>query len=188
MRLDITEVLREAGNSLPYDIHEPPLVDEHVECTRPIEGRVTFSNTGGTLIVRGKANTQVALPCSRCDQYFEQPVDLNIDEQFELKHVTSGPRMLQTVAIIEEDESPVAERLFEGSLFKLTEMLRQYILLDEPTCPLPPQLPDGRCGHCKKRREEVLQVVLDSAVEQTPINPALARLGELLNPSDKEKD
>src|SRR5690242_14712569 len=108
MRLDISEILREVGKNVPYDIHEPALVDEDVECTQPIEGHITFTNTGGSLLVRGTANTRVALPCSRCSEYFEQPVMLQIDEQFELQHHSSGPRSLQTVTVIEEDESPIA--------------------------------------------------------------------------------
>ena len=32
MRLDISDVLREVGKLLPYEIIEPPLVDEDVEC------------------------------------------------------------------------------------------------------------------------------------------------------------
>src|SRR5216684_2790376 len=99
MRLDISEVLREAGKILPYAIHEPPLVDEDVECTQPIEGQITFNNTRGLLLVRGKAQTQVALPCSRCNVYFERPVTLEIEEHLELRHLAAGPRTLQTVAI-----------------------------------------------------------------------------------------
>lgn len=185
MRLDISEVLGEVGKRLPYDIDEPPLVDEDVECTEPIEGRIAFTNTGGTLLVRGKAKTEVALPCSRCNRYFEQPVNLDIDEQFELRHISAGPRTLQTVAIVEEDESPIAGKLFDGQVFDLTEMLRQYILLDEPTQPLPPMTGDGRCAHCHLRPEEVLQVLNEptptDATEETPVNPAFAKLGQLLN-------
>src|SRR5580658_9876892 len=114
MRLDISEILREVGKNLPYDINEPPLVDEDVECTAPIEGRVTFNNTGGILLVTGTAATTVALPCSRCGVYFEQPVKLTVEEQFELKHQAAGPRTLATVAIVEEDENPAAGKLFEG--------------------------------------------------------------------------
>lgn len=181
MRLDISEVLSEVGKNLPYDIHEPPLVDEDIECTQPITGRVTFNNTGGTLLVRGKASTQVALPCSRCSLYFEQPVHLAIDEQFELRHLSAGPRTLQTVTVVEEDESPVASKLFDGHVFDLTELLRQYILLDEPTQPLPPRMGDGRCVHCHRTPAEALQAVTETdAVEEAPINPAFAKLGELL--------
>ena len=180
MRLDISEVLREVGKNLPYDIHEPPLVDEDVECTKPIEGRITFNNTGGTLLIRGKAHTQVALPCSRCNRYFEQPVAFQVEEQFELRH-SSGPRTLQTVTVVEEDESPDAGKLFDGQVFDLIEMLRQYILLDEPTQPLPPTLADGRCAHCHLRPEEVLQdIQTEGDEEKTPTHPALAQLGQLL--------
>ncbi len=79
MRLDISELLQEVGKQVPYDIQEPPLVDEDVECTKPIEGRITFTNTGGTLLIRGRATTAVALPCSRCSLYFEWPVALDIE-------------------------------------------------------------------------------------------------------------
>jgi uncharacterized protein len=178
MRLDISEVLYEVGKRLPYDIHEPPLVDEDVECTQPIEGRIFFNNTGGTLLVRGKASTVIALPCSRCDQYFEWPVTLQIDEQFELRHV-SGPRSLQTTTIVEEDENPDAGKLFDGFIFDLTELLRQYILLAEPTQPLPSLQADGRCAQCHRRPEEVLGATAEA--EEAPINPAFAQLAQLLN-------
>src|SRR5262245_26455087 len=104
MRLDISEVLREVGAAVPYDVEIPPMVDEDIECTQPLAGQITFINTGGTLLVRGKAATRVALPCSRCAQYFEQPVALAIDEQFELRRTSAGPRTAQTVEVVEEDE------------------------------------------------------------------------------------
>lgn len=179
MRLDISEILREVGKQLPYDIHEPPMVDEDVECTQPIEGRLLFNNTGGTLLVQGNATTQVALPCSRCGDYFEQPVRLKVDEQFELRHQSAGPRSLQTVTVVEEDESPIAGKLFDGHVFDLSEMLRQYILLDEPTRPLPPMRGD-RCAHCNRRPEEVLPPELPDEAPEPAVNPAFAKLGQLL--------
>src|SRR5947209_16435652 len=160
---------------------DPPLVDEYVECTQPIEGKIAFTNTGGTLLVRGQASTRVALPCSRCNLYFEQPTALQIDEQFELRHLSGGPRTLQTVTIVDEDASPLAGKLIDGHNFDLTEMLRQYILLDQPTRPLPPLTKEGKCAHCGLRPEEVLEAAVESAkAEEAPINPALAKLGQLL--------
>ncbi len=183
MLLDITELLREPGKQMPYDILEPPLVDEHVECTTPIAGKITFTNTGGTLIIRGGADTRVALPCSRCNNYFEKAAALKIEEQFELNHVSVGPRTLQTLAVVEEDDSPIAGKLFNGQIFDLTEMLRQYILLDEPTKPLPHSNADGRCSHCMLLPEEVSPLLNRAEVqsEDKPINPAFAVLGQLLD-------
>ena len=188
MRLDISDVLREVGKVLPYDINEPPLVDEDVECTRPIVGRLMFNNTGGILLVRGAAETQVALACSRCAQYFERPVELALEEQFELRHESVGPRTLQTVTVVDEDDSPIAGKMFEGHVFDLTEMLRQYILLDQPTQPLPPELADGRCAHCKRSPEEVLSALTEKAsAERDVVNPAFAKLNALLE-HDKKTD
>lgn len=185
MRLDITEILNEVGRQVPYDIQEPPMVDEYLECAGPVEGRITFTNTGGNLLVRGHANTRVVLPCSRCSEYFEQPVRVQIDEQFELRHLSAGPRTLQTVTVVEEDENPMAGKLFDGQVFDLSEMLRQYILLDEPTQPLPPLTGEGRCAHCHRYPEEVLKGFVETTVTgtetETPVNPAFAKLGQLLN-------
>lgn len=186
MQLDISDVLREAGKILPYELTEPPLVDEDVECTSTIDGKITFCNTGGTLLVNGNASTTVALPCSRCNQYFERPVAFAIEEIFELSHTSVGHRSLQTIAIIEEDESPIAGKLFEGNVFNLTEMLRQYILLEEPTRPLPPTNEDGRCSHCVRTPEEVLQGYLNTdEVAEMPKVSAFSKLNEL---SSRETD
>ncbi len=184
MRLDISDVLREVGKQFPYDIREPALVDEDVECVQPISGRVTFNNAGGTLLIRGRAKTTVTLACSRCAEYFMWPLEFAIDEQFELKHVPMGHKPFQTVTVVEEDVSPAAGKLFSGHLFDLTELLRQYILLAQPTCPLPPESPDGRCSRCGRTSEEVLSAI--TPADEAPINPGLAALGRLLN-SDNPK-
>ncbi|HZT42687.1 MAG TPA: DUF177 domain-containing protein [Chthonomonadaceae bacterium] len=184
MRLDLTELLHEVGKQVEYDINEPPLVDEDVECTQPIQGKATFTNTGGLLLIRGNARTAVALPCSRCALYYEQPVAFPIEEQFEI-HRVSGPRGPQAITLLEEDQSPIAGKLFEGYVLDLTEMLRQYILLAEPTQPLPPLDAGGRCAHCHRTPEEVLQEATgETETDEAPINPAFAKLGELL---DKNK-
>ncbi len=186
MRLDISEVLREVGKNLPYDINEPPLVDEDVECTSPVTGRVTFNNTGGILLVQGAMSTSVALPCSRCGLYYEHGVQAKVDEQFELRHTSAGPRTLATVTIVEEDDNPVAGKLFDGNVFDLTEMLRQYIVLDEPTRPLPPLLKDGRCAHCKLSPEVVLERLQLPEEAEPILNAGLSSLGDLLKQNKPE--
>ena len=190
MRLDISDVLKEAGKILPYVINEPPLVDEDVECTKPIDGDLTFNNTGGLLLINGKANTWIAQQCSRCEEYFELPVMFTIDEQFELNQQAAGRRTLQTVTILEEDENPIAGKLFDGHVLDLTELLRQYILIEEPTRPLPEPLEDERCSHCLKTPQEVLMEGLGNdnfEPETAPkINPAFAKLGKLLEQPAEE--
>lgn len=186
MKLDITELLREIGKYAAYEIQEPPMVDEDIECTQPIAGNIAFTNTGALLLIRGQFKTTVALACSRCTDYFEQPVSLPIEEQFELHQVSFGPRGYQTISVVEEDESPVAGKLFDGQVFDLSELLRQMIVLAEPTRPLPPLTGDGRCAHCHRLPEEVLKhVETEPIVEEdgkAPINPAFAKLNQLIDP------
>jgi uncharacterized metal-binding protein YceD (DUF177 family) len=184
MKLDLTELLREVGRVTIYEVSEPPYVDEDIECTQPILGKLNFNNTGGTLLIRGKLATSVASPCSRCPEYFQRTVALEVEEQFELRHVT-GPRTLQTVVVVEEDESPIAGKLFDGQVFDLAELLRQYLILEAPTQPLPALTQEGNCAHCLRRPEEVLQsLVASEETEDAPINPAFAKLGQLLKPTD----
>lgn len=184
MRLDLTEILQESGKHVDYPVNEPPMVDEDVECLRPVVGRLTFNNTGGTLLVSGKVDTEIALPCSRCGEYFEQPMNLRVEEAFELQH-TGGARAGQIPVVIEEDENPDAGKLFDGAIFDLSELLRQSIMVEQPTQPLPPTDSEGRCAHCHRRPEEVLQDY-GAAADNAPLNPALARLGELLKQDDTD--
>jgi uncharacterized protein len=183
MRLDLTEILQESGKHVDYPVNEPPMVDEDVECLRPVVGRLTFNNTGGTLLISGKVETHIALPCSRCAEYFEYPIALKVDEAFELRH-SPGVRAGQTPTVVEEDENPDAGKLFDGSIFDLSELLRQSIMVEQPTQPLPPTDGEGKCAHCHRRPEEVMQEF--GANDTVPLNPAFARLGELLKTDDND--
>lgn len=189
MRLDLTEVLQESGRLTDYPVNEPPLVNEDIECLAPVEGQITFNNTGGTLIITGQVETTLALSCSRCAEYFEYPVFLDVDEAFELRH-TSSAKLAQTPSVIEEDENPDAGKLFDGAIFDLTELVRQAIMVEQPIQPLPPTDTEGRCTHCLRRPEEVLQKFganPQNDGDNAPINPAFARLGELLK-NDEAKE
>src|SRR5438132_1627358 len=125
MKLDLSEILSHVGMRLPYELDEPPIVDEDLECTSRIRGNVVFTNTGSVLLVEGRADTQAVVPCSRCTVYFEEPVHTEINEQFALEAKVSGPRSQQGYQVIEEDQSAEAGKLFDGPLFDLTELLRQ---------------------------------------------------------------
>lgn len=189
MRLDLTEVLQEPGRQTDYPVNEPPLVDEDIECLTPLEGMLTFNNTGGTLILTGNIETTTALACSRCAEYFEHPVSLTVKEAFELRHL-SNARLAQVPTVIEEDENPDAGKLFDCAVFDLTELVRQAIMVEQPIQPLPPTDDEGRCAHCLRRPEEVLQEFgATSQIDagDAPINPAFARLGELLKNNETQE-
>lgn len=178
MRLDLTELLQEPGRAAEYLIHEDHFVDEDLECVSPIEGKVVFTNTGGLLLLRGSAETSAALPCSRCTEYFEMKIGVEISEEFELEEKTTRSSHQPVVTVKEEDENPITEKLFDGYIFNLSELLRQLIMVEIPLSPMPPE-DDGRCVHCKKTKAEVLGTLV-IAPEEHRVHPGFAVLTDLL--------
>ncbi len=179
MKLDLSEILARVGMRFAYEVDEPPIVDEDLECTGRIRGNVVFTNTGSVLLIEGHVQTRVALPCSRCLVYFEEPVEAPISEQFTLETRTVGPHGRQGQTLVEEDENPDAGKLFEGHLFNLTELLRQGITLALPSQPLHDQACKGLCDMCGKDLNEG-----HCACSHQMVNPAFAQLGELLKDND----
>lgn len=180
MKLDLAEILSNVGMRYRYDVDEPPLVDEDLECTQPIRGDITFTNTGSVLLIEGGVETKVAVPCSRCLMDFEQPVEAPISEQFTLQVSHAGRGVHVTV---EEDENPSAGKLFDGHLFDLTELLRQNITIEVPSQPLHDEACKGLCQICGKD----LNV---GACDCRPgaVNPAFAMLAELLKKETENEE
>lgn len=175
MKLDLSEILTHVGMRYAYEVDEPRIVDEDLECTKPIRGKITFANAGSVLLVDGEVHTRVAVPCSRCLVYFEESAEAPISEQFTLDMKSAGPRGRQAMVVVEEDENPDAGKLFDGHLFDLTELLRQSIMLFVPSQPLHDEACKGLCAMCGKDLNEG-----PCSCEPEVSNPVLAKLGELL--------
>jgi len=180
MKLDLAEILSNAGMRYRYDVDEPPIVDEDLECTQPVKGTITFTNTGSVLLMEGGVKTKVAVPCSRCMVDYEQPVETPISEQFPLHLTGPGPGGRKGMVTVEEDENPAAAKLFEAHLLDLTELLRQSITIQVPLQPLHDELCKGLCLTCGKDLNEG-----PCACRPEAVNPAFAKLAELLE--DKTK-
>jgi uncharacterized protein len=180
MKLDLSEILSHVGMRFPYEVDEPPIVDEDLECAEPVRGNIVFTNTGSILLISGRATTSVVMPCSRCLAYYQEPVSIPIEEQFEIESKATGPRGRLANVVIEEDESPAAGKLFDGPLFDLTELLRQGITLALPTQPLHDENCKGLCATCGQNLNEGA-----CACDHRVVNPALAKLGALLEDKDE---
>jgi len=141
---------------------------------------MVFTNTGSVLLMEGSVETRVALPCSRCAVYFEEPVWADLSDQFALEAKAAGPHGRASHVEVEEDVNPSAGRLFEGHLFDLTEFLRQNILLSLPSSPLHDASCRGLCAACGKDLNEG-----PCGCPAVPAAPALSGLAVLLG-SDNE--
>ena len=181
MKLDLSEVLSRVGARYPYDVDEPPIVDEDLECATPIRGRLVFTNTGNVLLAMGAVETTVTLACCRCLEYFNLPLTVPIEEQFALQRRPGVARGRVQHTVVEDDENPDAAKLFDGPLFDLTELLRQGIWLGLPLSPLHDESCAGLCARCGAN--------LNLGACACPTEPAAGPFGalaQLLEPAKTE--
>jgi uncharacterized protein len=176
MKLDLSEILTHPGMRYPYPVDEPPLVDEDIECADAVRGELVFTNTGNVLMVQGSFSTRVVLPCSRCLEYYEEPVETEVSEHFPLEIRAAPARGHGPIVTVEEEETvSEAGKLFEGPLLDLTEMIRQHVALALPSRPLHAPECKGLCPICGANLNETTCNCAPDAV-----NPSLAALGKLL--------
>lgn len=132
LRFDLAEVIRTPGMVQVYDIHESPFTDDDVEYVSPITGRVTVTNTGTVLLVRGPIKTAISLDCSRCLEPVRVPIETDLEEVFDLKPVDNPIHRDHEVQIIDDEVGNV----FDGKVLQLAVLIRQAALLAAPLQPL----------------------------------------------------
>ncbi len=130
LRLDLTELLRTPGMRQTYELHEPPFADDDVEYIAPLTGRVTVTNTGTMVLVRGPIDTVIALECSRCLEPVRAPIHADLEEEFDLAVVEETAQ--RAVQVVEEEIG----RVFDGTTLRLDVLIRQAALLAAPLQPL----------------------------------------------------
>lgn len=148
MQFDLSEILARVGIRRTCDILEPPIEDGDLTCIEPIRGELCFVNAGSALLVTGQVSTRVAMVCSRCLAAMEEPLDVEIDEQYPLVNRTAGGPGHRHDVVVDEEENIASGRLFSGPLLDLTELLRQTLSVALPLQPL--HRPDcaGLCRTC----------------------------------------
>ncbi len=132
LHFDMAEVLRTPGMRQVLEIHEPPYTDEDVDYVAPITGKVAVTNTGTMLLIRGPIQTVTELECSRCLRPVRVPIDVMLEEDFDLKVVEDAPHHDKTPQVVEEEIG----RVFEGKVLCLDVLIRQAALLVSPLQPL----------------------------------------------------
>ena len=133
LRFDMAEVLRTPGMRQVLEINEPPYTDDDVEYVSPVRGRVTVTNTGTMLLVRGPVETTVAQECSRCLEHVRSPIHAELEEEFDLKVIDdAATHRDKAVQVVEEELGKV----FDGQVLCMDVLIRQAALLAAPLQPL----------------------------------------------------
>lgn len=121
MVLDLTELLKEAGNGADISAEERlRFPEDELILTRPVKVQLHLINSGASVLLAGALETEVELDCSRCLRKFKFPVKINLTEEY-----AKGGEIEDSLAEVSKDNS-----------LDLGETIRQNLLLNLPVKPL----------------------------------------------------
>ncbi len=140
-----------------------------VIAVEPLTGKLRLTRTASGVLATGKMHTSIRIDCRRCMQEFTSPVDIEIEEEF-----------MPTIDILTGSSIPVEEveealRIDERHILDITEVVRQYILLQREQYPLCDEACAGLCPVCGKNLNEG-----PCGCEDTSGDPRWSALRELL--------
>lgn len=173
LRHNVAQLLQElTGAQRRYSFEvESPFADGSLELTSPLKGIVTFTRTSQGVLVEARVQTTVRLPCDRCLEPTEYPLDVEWSEEFHPSvDVLTGRHL--PVELDDLDEAVVID---DHHILDLTETIRQHLLLALPSHPLCREDCAGLCPQCGANLNQ------ESCTCSTePADPRWARLADLL--------
>ncbi|MEW6307797.1 MAG: DUF177 domain-containing protein [Bacillota bacterium] len=142
MRIDISELLREAGASLTRiltmaaaDLCQGAVEDAALSGT--VQVALTVTNTGEGIEVEGRIGCAAALVCSRCLEAFPHWLDVRFYERY---------RPEGAVYQAQADEDEVFT--YSGNSIDIGAAVREHLLLALPMKPLCQEACLGLCQEC----------------------------------------
>jgi uncharacterized protein len=148
MKLDLSEISQRPGMRVTIDVDQPCVEGADFECAEPVQGRLTFTNSGDLLLIDGTVRTSVELPCDRCLEPARLPSEVTIEERFPLEEV-ARPRLPAEEEVEFDNTLATVIHLDAGKpILDLDELIRQQLVMS-----LPIQIlcnPDcrGLCAQC----------------------------------------
>jgi uncharacterized protein len=155
LKIDLSELVRQPGRHINVDLDENPPSDEDVTYLAPARGRITITNSGDLILVRGKFTTAIELECGRCLGEVRQPIAAEIEEQFTLSEAQSTGHHDAQATIVADEENEVPEGLMDGNVMDLAVLIRQAAILNAPLSALCKESCLGMCPTCGKNRNLV---------------------------------
>ena len=125
--INVTQLLKEpVGSSQSHDISG--MIGEEVEGF--VEGKVKVIRISRGVLVQCKLTAEVKLICSRCLDAFLCPISFTAEEEFLPISDVSGDLALSS------PEQSEGFTIDNKNILDLSELIRQYILLNLPMKPL----------------------------------------------------
>lgn len=141
MKINVSDIKRSHG--LSQKLHfEKEVQFEGVELTTPLVADLKLTNVGSRILVEGDLRTRVRQECSRCATDFDEPLHVEVEEQF-LPH--DSPEVPQGEEI-EPDQLNVFT--YEDDVIEIDEVIRQNLVASLPSKPLCSEECKGLCSGC----------------------------------------
>jgi uncharacterized protein len=163
MRIEVGELLKRIGNEQRISEEEHlTFPEDGLVIDEPVKISVKLVNLGKTILLSGRISAVVRLTCVRCLKEYEQPVSMDIEEQYAKRPGSAGSRAKE----IELNDDDFVFDISEGNVIDMTEAVRQNLLTALPIKPL-----------CRKLCKGLEMVPL---AEGKAADPRLAKLKDIL--------
>jgi uncharacterized protein len=141
-------------------------------------GRITCHidrTDDGSIHIRGRLVAEISLSCSRCLENYSLPVPSGLDLFF--LQETPGARN-EAEEEVELSDRDMVIAYYSGDRLRLSEMVREQVVLSVPMKPLCGDLCRGRCPMCGANRN----TASCSCPATEDVDSRLSILKKLLNP------
>lgn len=152
MKIDIRNIT-DQGRSLAFEVAAGafPVLKEmmdHGECrfSDPISVQVHAAPEKEMIRVKGEMVVNVALPCSRCLEFFEQKFSRRFTLRF--SHEIPSDLVPAGAEEIELSAEQMDLMFFDGETIDLREAVQEQVVLTLPFKPLCREDCKGLCPHC----------------------------------------
>lgn len=164
LRINVGFLLhQDVGYSRKFEFNEATVqVTDDLDVSNLI-GEVQFTRTAQGLYAQGKLKAQVPLECVRCLSGFDQQLTTEVNDLF------SYPP--------DKDTDPLLA-IPKTTIVDMTDLVREYLLLDIPIQPICDRGCEGMCAICGNRMSEGM-----CEHPEKEIDPRMAVLQSLLSES-----
>ncbi len=160
MRIELEKLDGPSGSFAEvYQVSELPFDESELRMVEPAEVKGTVRRTNGEAELCGELHSKVTLPCARC----LQPVELPIDVKFAERFVPAVGWQNEEGHELAEDELNLA--VFDGEAIELDDVVREEILLAIPAHVLCREDCQGLCPACGVDRNASTCECQSSAVD-----------------------
>lgn len=143
MRIELEKLAGSAGSfSRVYQVSDLPFDESELRLVEPAAVKGTVRRGNNEAVLRGELRSKVTIPCARCLQPVELPIDIEFTERF-----------VPAVGWRDDEGHELSEAelnlaVFDGEAIELDDVVREEILLAIPAHVLCRETCKGLCPTC----------------------------------------